>query len=62
MLIVESGLLSRADALKTLRELGSDLGVTVDDSMIDEAENEPPAPSPEELKAQAEMVRAERTH
>jgi hypothetical protein len=58
----ETGLLSRADSLKTLRELGDGLGVTVDDSMITEAENEPPTPSPEELKAQAEMVRAERTH
>jgi uncharacterized protein len=55
----ESGLLSRADALKSLRDLGADLGVTVDDSMITEAENEPPQPSPEELRAEAEMVKAE---
>jgi uncharacterized protein len=58
----ESGLLARGDALKTLRTLGEGLGVQIDDSMVDEAENEPPEPSPEELKAQAEMVRAERTH
>jgi uncharacterized protein len=58
----ETGLLARGDALKTLRTLGEGLGVQIDDSMVDEAENEPPEPSPEELKAQAEMVRAERTH
>jgi phage-related protein (TIGR01555 family) len=57
----ESGLLSRADALKTLRSLGDGLGITIEDSMVDEAENEPPQPSPEELKAEAEMVRAENT-
>jgi hypothetical protein len=57
----ESGLLGRADALKTLRTLGEGLGIstTIDDRVIAEAENEPPTPSPEELKAEAEMVRAE---
>jgi uncharacterized protein len=57
----ESGLLSRADALKTLRSLGEGLGLegTIDDSMVDEAENAPPEPSPEELRAEAEMVKAE---
>ena len=32
----------------------------ITDEMIAEAENEPPTPSPEELKAEAEMIRAER--
>jgi uncharacterized protein len=56
----ESGLLTRADALKTLRSLGEGLGLegTIDDSMVDEAENAPPEPSPEELKAEAMMVKA----
>jgi uncharacterized protein len=58
----ETGLLARGDALKTLRTLGEGLGVQIDDSMVDEAENEPPQPSPEELRAEAEMVHAERTH
>jgi hypothetical protein len=57
----ETGLLSRADALKSLRELGDGLGITIEDSMVEEAENEPPQPSPEELKAEAEVIRAENT-
>jgi uncharacterized protein len=55
----ESGLLARADALKTLRSLGDGLGITIEDSMVEEAENEPPQPSPEELRSEAEMVKAE---
>jgi hypothetical protein len=57
----ESGLVGRADALKTLRTLGEGLGLsaTIDDQTIAEAENEPPTPSPEELKAEAMMVKAE---
>jgi uncharacterized protein len=57
----ESGLLGRADSLKTLRSLGDGLGITIEDSMVEEAENEPPQPSPEELKAEAEVIRAENT-
>jgi uncharacterized protein len=55
----ESGLLGRANALRTLRSLGDGLGIQIDDSMVDEAENEPPQPSPEELRSEAEMVKAE---
>jgi uncharacterized protein len=56
----ESGLIGRADALKTLRSLGQGLGLSIDDKMIREAENEPPTPSPEELTAQAAVIKAER--
>jgi hypothetical protein len=57
----ESGLVDRADSLKALRSLGEGLGLaaTIDDRTIAEAENEPPTPSPEELKAEAMMVKAE---
>jgi hypothetical protein len=41
--------------------LGDGLGITIEDSMVEEAENEPPQPSPEELKAEAEVIRAENT-
>jgi uncharacterized protein len=57
----ESGLLGRGDALKTLRTLGDGLGIQIDDSIVEEAENEPPTPSPEELRAEAEVIRAEKT-
>jgi uncharacterized protein len=55
----ESGLIGRADALKNIRALGRGLGLSIDDKMITEAENEPPTPSPEELTAQAAFLKAE---
>ena len=49
------------DFAKEMRSVAEALGVgsQITDKMIAEAENEPPTPSPEELKAEAEMVRAE---
>jgi uncharacterized protein len=57
------GVLDRASALRQIKTQLESLGVTsiVDDRLIREAENEPPMPGPEELKSEAEMVRAEKT-
>jgi uncharacterized protein len=56
----EAGVLDRAAALREIKARCDALGIptTIDDKMISEAENEPPQPSPEELKAEAIMVRA----
>ena len=55
------GLYDRATALREIQAQLELLGIelTITEAMIAEAENEPPQPSPEELKAEAEMVRAE---
>ena len=58
----KSGIIDRPTSLKEMRNFTEAFGVRsqITDKMIAEAENEPPTPSPEELKAEAEMVRAER--
>jgi uncharacterized protein len=55
------GLYDRAAALRAVQSQLESLGIesTITAEMISEAENAPPTPSPEELKAEAEMVRAE---
>jgi uncharacterized protein len=55
------GLYDRAAALRQIQTLFESLGIacSITPQMITEAENEPPTPSPEELTAQAEMVKAE---
>jgi uncharacterized protein len=60
----EAGIIDRPTSLKEMRNVAEALGVAsaITDAMIAEAENEAPTPSPEELKAQAEMVRAEGAH
>lgn len=56
------GVLDRASALREAKRQLEGLGIstTIDDKVITEAENEPPQPSPEELKAMAAMIKAER--
>jgi uncharacterized protein len=55
------GLYDRAAALRQIQTLFESLGIacSITPQMITEAENEPPRPSPEELTAEAEMVKAE---
>jgi phage-related protein (TIGR01555 family) len=57
----EAGIIDRATALKELRSFAEAMGTvsTISSAMIEEAEESPPTPSPEELKAQALMIRAE---
>jgi hypothetical protein len=58
----EVGVLDRPAALREIKARCDALGIptTITDKMIEEAENEPPQPSPEELTAQAAMIKAER--
>lgn len=58
----KSGIIDRPTSLKEMRNFAEAFGIRseITDEMIAEAENEPPTPSPEELKAEAEMIRAER--
>jgi uncharacterized protein len=57
----EAGLFDKATALREIKGNFESMGLetSIDDGMITEAENEPPTPSPDELKAQAMMVKAE---
>jgi hypothetical protein len=58
---IPANLTSRPTSLKEMRTVAEALGVgsQITDKMIAQAENEPPEPSPEELKAEAAMVKAE---
>jgi uncharacterized protein len=57
----EAGIIDHATALKQVRDFAEAMGLpaTITSAAISEAENSPPMPSPEELKAEAEMVKAE---
>jgi hypothetical protein len=50
--------IDRATALRMVKENVPGLGDAIDNADIAEAEEEPPTPSPEELVAQAKMVKA----
>jgi uncharacterized protein len=57
----EAGVIDRPTALREIKTQLESLGIAtaVTEEMIAEAEEGPPAPSPEELRAEAEVIRAE---
>lgn len=59
--LFNDGVIDQATALRNLQNMGDVFGVglDIDDAAITEAENEPPAPSPEDIKAQAMMIKAQ---
>jgi uncharacterized protein len=59
----EAGVIDRSTALREIKAQLESLGIAsaITDEMIAEAAEGPPTPSPEELKAEAMMVKAEQT-
>jgi phage-related protein (TIGR01555 family) len=61
----ESGLFDRSTGLKAIKEISENIGPmigfgnVITDDLIDEAESEPPTPSPEEMKGHAAIIKAE---
>jgi hypothetical protein len=57
----EAGIIDRPTSLKEMRNFAEAFGIRseITDAMIAEAQNEPPTPSPEELTAQAALIKAE---
>lgn len=53
-------LIDKPTALKMIKQFSESIGadIVIDDAMISEAENEPPTPSADDLKAQAALVKA----